>query len=98
MKQDNVAVLLVQLDCLIPMAHSLKQKRGVIKAAIERLRHRYNVSVVESAYQDKWQRALISLCAVSADHKILQSLPEKIRLTLDELPELQICGIQEFWL
>jgi len=98
MTQQSVAVILVQIECRIPMAHSLKQKRAVIKSAIERLRNRFNASVVESAFQDKWQRSLISLCAVSGDRSVLQSLPDKVRLTLDELPELQVCDLQLMWL
>jgi len=80
------------------MAQSLKQKRATLKSAIERLRNRFNVSVVESGYQDKWQRSVISLCAVSNERALLQSLPEKIQLALEELHLLQVCDIQLIWL
>ena len=98
MNKQTIAVLLVQIDCLIPMAQSLKHKRAVIKSAIERLRKRFNASVVESAYQDKWQRCMISFCAVSTERSLLQSLPEKVRMTLEELHELQVCDMQLQWL
>ena len=38
-------------------AQSLKDKRMVLKSVRERCRSRYNVSVIESGEQDKWQLA-----------------------------------------
>jgi len=95
---QQVAVLLVQIECLIPMAQSLKQKRSVIKSTIEKLRNRFNASVLESAYQDKWQRSVISLCMLGLDRSILQSMPDKIRLLLDEQAGLEIADMQASWL
>jgi uncharacterized protein YlxP (DUF503 family) len=39
----------------IPGAQSLKDKRMVVKSVKERCRSRFNVSVVESGDNDKWQ-------------------------------------------
>lgn len=52
----------------IPGAHSLKEKRMVIKSIRERCKSRFNVSVVESGDNDKWQlgRLGFALAAVSA--------------------------------
>ncbi len=52
---------------LIPGAQSLKDKRMVVRSVKERCRARFNVSVVESGDNDKWQRARITfaLAAVS---------------------------------
>jgi uncharacterized protein YlxP (DUF503 family) len=49
-------------------SHSLKDKRHVVKSLKERLRHKHNVSVAEIDYQDLWQRALVAVVTVSADH------------------------------
>ena len=98
MKQETIAIALVQVECLIPMAQSLKQKRSVVKSSIERLRKRFNASVVESGYQDKWQRCLISCCAISTDRAQLQSLPDKMQAILNENHELQVCEMRLTWL
>ena len=52
----------------IPGAQSLKDKRMVVRSIKERCRSRFNVSVVESGENDKWQRCemTFALAAVSA--------------------------------
>ncbi|MCC6145015.1 MAG: DUF503 domain-containing protein [Candidatus Hydrogenedentes bacterium] len=56
---------LLEIDLLIPGAHSLKEKRRVIKSLKERMRGRFNCSVAEVAYQDVWTRARLAVCVVS---------------------------------
>lgn len=53
---------------LIPRAESLKEKRMVVKSIKERCKSRFNVSVVEYAENDKWQKCVMcfALAAVSA--------------------------------
>ena len=58
----RVAVLEVEL--FIPYAHSLKDKRMVIKRVIDRLA-KFNVAVAEVAHQDVWQRAGLGIVAIS---------------------------------
>jgi uncharacterized protein YlxP (DUF503 family) len=42
-------------------AHSLKEKRSVIKSLKDRLHNEFNVSVAETAHQDAWQSAEITV-------------------------------------
>lgn len=56
------------LDIHIEDAHSLKEKRHVVKGLKDRLRSRFNVAVAEIDYQDSWQRAVVSAVTVSSDH------------------------------
>lgn len=58
----------LNLELRIPDAHSLKDKRHVVKSLKDRLRSKFNVSVAEIDYQDLWQRAMVSAVTVSADH------------------------------
>lgn len=59
----HVAVVVVELH--IPQSRSLKEKRAVVRPIVEGLRHRFQLSVAEVGYQDKWQRALIGFAVVS---------------------------------
>ena len=61
----NVGIL--QLELEIPAAHSLKEKRGVVKSLKERLRNRFNVSASEVGDQDVWNRALLGVACVALD-------------------------------
>jgi hypothetical protein len=56
------------LEMRLDDAHSLKDKRHVVKSLKERLRHKFNVAVAEIDYQDLWQRALVAAVTVSGDH------------------------------
>jgi len=61
-------------------AHSLKDKRSVVKGLKDRLRRRFNVAVAEIGGQDTWQRAVVAAVTVSNEHehaqKVLQAVED----------------------
>jgi uncharacterized protein YlxP (DUF503 family) len=61
------AIGVLTLELHIEGAHSLKEKRHLVKGLKDRLRSRHNVAVAEIGYQDLWQRALVSAVTVSSD-------------------------------
>ena len=61
------------VELYIPYAHSLKDKRQVLRSLLERMR-RHNVSVAEVAHQDLWQRAGIAIAAVGSSQKPLDAM------------------------
>jgi uncharacterized protein len=63
-------------DLQIYEAHSLKDKRSVIRSLKDRLRSKLNVSVAETGAQDLWQRAELTVCAVAADRRQADSVLE----------------------
>jgi uncharacterized protein YlxP (DUF503 family) len=60
----TVGVLTMELR--IDQAHSLKEKRHVVKSLTERLRGKFNVSVSEIDDQDLHNSAVIAIAVVSA--------------------------------
>ena len=42
-------------------SRSLKQKRGVVRSIVQRVRNRFNVSIAEVDGQGTWQRAVLGL-------------------------------------
>ncbi len=63
---------LLTLEIHIPDAHSLKDKRQVIRSLKDRLRAHFNVAVAELDHQDVWQRGLVGVVSLSADAQHLQ--------------------------
>lgn len=61
----SIGVLTLELS--LPDSHSLKDKRHTVRSLKDRLRGKFNVAVAEIAYQETWQRALISAVTVSSD-------------------------------
>lgn len=57
------------LDILIPDAHSLKDKRRVVKGFKDQVRSRYNCAVAETDHLDLWRRARLTLCVVSNESR-----------------------------
>jgi len=71
-----IGTLIVELH--IPQAHSLKEKRSVVKSVIARTREKFNVSVAEVDYHDMWQRAEIAVAVVSGSHTEVDRMLETI--------------------
>lgn len=63
----NPAIGVLTLELHIGDAHSLKDKRHVVKSLKDRLRTRFNVSVAEIDHQDVWQRSVIAAVTVSGE-------------------------------
>ncbi|MDX2153500.1 MAG: DUF503 domain-containing protein [Bryobacteraceae bacterium] len=66
----SIGVLTLELR--LPHAHSLKEKRHVVKSLKDRLRHKFNVSVAEIDYQDLWQSALLAAVTVSSNRQFAE--------------------------
>lgn len=59
-------IVYVEVEFIIPTAHSLKEKRAVLQRMITRTKQKFNVSVAEIDHQDVWQRTRLALVAVSS--------------------------------
>ena len=91
-------ISLLTIELMIPWAHSLKDKRSAVRGLKDRLRSRFNASVAEVAYQDKWQRAIIAVCMVGSDKRLLESDMTKVRQLCEEAQDLQIADMHQQWL
>jgi uncharacterized protein YlxP (DUF503 family) len=56
-----------EVELHLPGARSLKDKRQDIRSLVERLRHRFQVLVVETDHQDLHQRAALAITALATD-------------------------------
>ncbi len=67
-------IALLTIDVHLPDAHSLKEKREVVRQLKDRLRARFNVSVAESPENGLWQRAEVAVVMVNSDHVYLEQI------------------------
>ena len=72
-----IGVLTLELH--LPEAHSLKEKRFVVRKIKDRLRARFNVAVAELDHQDLWQRAVLGVVSIASDQKVLETLLEAVQ-------------------
>jgi len=45
--------------------HSLKEKRQIVTSMKEKLKQKFNISIIESDYQDTWQEIQVAIAMVS---------------------------------
>lgn len=64
----------LKLRFVLREAHSLKDKRRVIKSLKDTLSNKFNISVAETDEQDVWQTAEIGVAAVGTDTPFVQSV------------------------
>lgn len=64
---------LLQVELYLSQCSSLKQKRFVLNGLKSKLRNKFNISIIEAGYQDKWQRAVMAIACISNDAKIVSS-------------------------
>ena len=62
------------LEIRIEGAHSLKDKRQVVRSVKDGLRNRFNVAVAEIEASDAWQRATIGIVSISDSRDYLEGL------------------------
>ena len=58
----------------VPGAHSLKEKRSVVKSLKDRLHNEFNLSVAETGHHDVWQTAELTACVVAVDRRQADSV------------------------
>jgi uncharacterized protein len=94
----DLYISLLTVELAIPWARSLKDKRSAVRGLKDRLRARFNASVAEVDYLDKWQRAVLAVCILGGDKRQLEADMGRVRQLCEEAQDLQIAGMQQQWL
>jgi len=71
-------------------SHSLKEKRGVVRSVIGRLRNRFNVSAAEIGGQDTWQRAVIGIATTGNDRTYVRG---QLRRALEFIEDMHLAEV-----
>jgi len=78
------AVGLLTLEIYVPGITSLKEKRGIVKPLVARLRNEFNVSVAEVEDQDQLGHAVLAVTAVSASPDYVHGLLTRVAESVSE--------------
>jgi len=68
----------ITLEIHLPYAHSLKEKRAVVRKIRDRLRSRFNVAVAELDHQDVWQQTTLGVVSISNSRPLLESVLQQV--------------------
>ena len=91
-------VLAMELDVRIEHAHSLKDKRQVVKSLLETARRRFAVSAAEVGSQDSWQRAQLGFAVVSSTVRQAEDVMESVDRFVWSRPEIEVLSAEHRWL
>lgn len=96
--EESVHIALVTVELFIPLSQSLKEKRSVVRGLKDQIRARFNASVAEFGYHDKWQRALVGVCMLNGDKHRLEVDMNRVQQLCEEMPRIEIVEIVKEWL
>ncbi|WP_028308274.1 DUF503 domain-containing protein [Desulfitibacter alkalitolerans] len=66
------------LELRIPYAHSLKEKRSIVKRISNKIKQKFNVSISEIDTQDLWQTATLGIAVVGSHGPLLEGFLETL--------------------
>lgn len=94
----NPAIGVLTLELQISEAHSLKDKRQVVKSLKDRLRTKFNVAVAEISYQETWQHSAIAAVTVSGDRVHAEQVLQAVEREAESLLGAMLASTSLEWL
>ncbi len=91
-----VASLTVELH--LPDAHSLKDKRAVLRPILDGCRRRFEVAAAEVGHQDLWQRATLGVATVSGSASHAGEVLDAVERFMWSFPEAEVTSSWRDWL
>lgn len=89
-----MVVGVITLELLLAGAESLKDKRKVLKSLIERLKHRFNISVAEVGRQDNWKYSTVGISAISGDFAYMQNILDSVVRFVENHEGVEVIGME----
>ena len=73
-----MVILGIKVHIYYPYVHSLKEKRKETKSLIDRLEHKFNLSIREVADQDQWQSFVMGISFTAIKESEAIEMQEKL--------------------
>lgn len=89
---------LLQARISIPEAHSLKEKRSVLRSLKDQTVAHMNVSVAEIGDQDVWQSAELAFVTVAATKDVVERRVSEIQSFLHSSPRFVLLDLDTNYL
>jgi uncharacterized protein YlxP (DUF503 family) len=92
-----VVIASLRIQFLLPGCASLKQKRFVLASVKTKLRNRFNVSVCENDFHDKWQRSELAIAMVATDRRGVDTVAGQVMDFLERESRIVVCdSVREY--
>jgi uncharacterized protein YlxP (DUF503 family) len=93
-----VFVLALEVELHVVDAHSLKDKRQVVKSIVETARRRFGISAAEIGRQDSWQRATLGFAVVASSARQATLVIDDVDRFVWAQPGVEIVSAERTWL
>ena len=90
---DMVAAVM-EIKLRAAWVHSLKEKRSEVKRLTARLRHTFNVSVIEAAAQDTHQAIVLGIAALASDNAAADSIFQNVLRFIEANTDADIVSVE----
>lgn len=77
----------VEAEFFLSTPQNLKEKRAILQRILSRTKQKFNASIAETGFQDKWQRTEISFVIVSGTSTQSEKEAYQVLDFLDSFPE-----------
>lgn len=84
----------LRVTLFLPDAHSLKEKRRVVKGLRDRLHARFNVAVAETDFNDLWQKAELGVAAIGNETPHVHSMLDTVLKFVRGCPEVAVIDVE----
>jgi uncharacterized protein len=91
-----IATLTLELN--IEHAHSLKDRRQVVRSLKEKLRHAFNISIAELDEAVVWNRATLGIVAISSSTSYLAGQLREVENAARRLSVGLGCEVADSWI
>ena len=71
-------IAVIYFEIHIPHAHSLKEKRSTVNSLKKKIRNKFNVSIAEIDFLDKWQRSAFGVSIVETKTSNIDVIASKL--------------------
>ncbi len=86
----NMIVAVLTVDLYLPGATSLKDKRTILRRIKDRVGKKFNISIAEIDFLDKWQRARLGIAQVGNDYKYLEKSINTVFKIIDDNDTIEV--------
>ena len=74
----------------LPEAHSLKEKRRLLKSLVTRIQNKFNVSISEIDSQDSWQLATVAVAHVGNVRSFTNELLDRVLRFVETVNRMEV--------
>lgn len=82
-------IVIAEVECMLYNAHSLKDKRSVLKKVMSKLRKNFNVAITELDYHDLWQRTKFGIVTISTSYTHAEQIIQEVLRVMDDYSEME---------